>query len=39
MIDYYESGNIRCKRYYFNGKLNNKNGPTEIWYYNNGTIN
>ena len=37
-INYYKNGNIRCERYYFNGKLHNENGPAEIWYYNNGTI-
>ena len=30
-IDYYENGNVQRKRYYFNGKLHNEDGPAEIW--------
>ena len=36
--NYYKNGNVQHKKYYFNGKLHNENGPAEIWYYDNGTI-
>ena len=34
--NYYENGNIHYKKYYFNGKLHNENGPAVIDYYENG---
>ena len=34
--NYYKNGNIHCKKYYFNGKLHNENGPATIYYYENG---
>ena len=37
-IDYYKNGNIQCEKYYFNGKLHNKNDPAMIHYYENGNV-
>jgi antitoxin component YwqK of YwqJK toxin-antitoxin module len=36
--EYYESGNIKSKHYYLNGKLHGEDGPAIIYYDENGNI-